>query len=285
MSLELEFRPLAPQPRGKGRRIADKLIKVFRKDSKDLRFLHLEIQAKRERDFRWRVHTYNLRAEYRYGQPVASFVLLLDDDLDWLPRGYRGEVYGSRRTLTFRTVKVARWRGREAELEEHANPVALFVLAHLEGRRLKNDEEARAEVKLRLYCRLRDRGMSVEEFGHWYHYLDWLLPLSEGYNLGLWEKFRSTQKEKVMPYVTFAERYGEAKGLEKGLEKGRREGLLKAIRLGLKLKFQQEGLALLPQIEALNDLPKLEAICDAIEPAASLDEVRKLLPVPGAEQG
>src|SRR5262249_4566211 len=157
------------------------------------------------RDFRWRVHTYNLRAEHRYNQPVASFVVLLDDDLAWLPRRYVGEVYGSRRTLTFRTVKVAQWRGREAELETDANPVGLFRLAHLEGVRLKADEAARAEVKLRLYGLLRDRGMSVEGFGHWYYYLDWLLPLEPGYNLDLWERFRSTGKEKVMPYVTFAE--------------------------------------------------------------------------------
>jgi hypothetical protein len=42
--------------------------------------LHLEVQAWREAGFERRVYVYNSRAEDRFGQPVVSLVLLLDDD-------------------------------------------------------------------------------------------------------------------------------------------------------------------------------------------------------------
>jgi hypothetical protein len=65
--------------------------------------------------------------------------------------------------------------------------------------------------------------------------------------------------------------------------RGRRQGFLKAAQIGLKLKFGAEGMALMPEVEKVEDLAVLEAICDAIEPAASLDDVRKFMPQ--GEQG
>ena len=88
-----------------------------------------------------------------------------------------------------------------------------------------------------------------------------------------------------MPLVSDVERHltekGIEQGIEKGIEKGRREGLVKAISLGLKLKFKQEGAALLPAVEKIEDVAVLDAIFNAIEPAASLDDVSKLIPTPG----
>jgi hypothetical protein len=112
--------------------------------------------------------------------------------------------------------------------------------------------------------------MRVEEFGQWYRYLDWLLPLDDGYNRRLWEAFGSTDREKVMPFVTFAERYGQ--------EKGHRQGMVAAIRLGLDLKFGEPGLALMTRVEGIDNPSLIQAIYDAIKPAASLDDVVKLLP-------
>ena len=58
-----------------------------------------------------------------------------------------------------------------------------------------------------------------------------------------------------------------------------------AIALGLKLRFQQDGVALIPEIEKLGDLAVLEAIYNAIEPATSVDDIRKLLPVSAPPNG
>ena len=72
-----------------------------------------------------------------------------------------------------------------------------------------------------------------------------------------------------MKFVSFAEQVG--------LEKGRKE----AIALGLRLKFGPAGSALMPQVEKVKELDALQAICEAIEPAVSLDDVRKLIPALG----
>src|SRR5207248_2282185 len=119
-----------------GRRVVDKLLKVYQRGSGDPRYLHLEIQSYFEEGFARRVYVYNSRAEDRFGQPVVSLPILIDDDAEWLPAKYEADLYGTKRLLTFRTTKVVTWRGREAELKAHPNPVALFVLAYLEGRRL-----------------------------------------------------------------------------------------------------------------------------------------------------
>jgi hypothetical protein len=52
--------------------------------------------------------------------------------------------------------------------------------------------------------------------------------------------------------------------------------LLKALTLGLKLKFGPEGLNLLPEIQAITEVDKLETLCDALEKATSLEELRQL---------
>src|SRR5262249_46446992 len=61
-SKEQEFRKTHPKA-ATGRRIVDKLLKAYHKGSGDPRFLHVEVQARRKRDFRRRVYVYNYRAE------------------------------------------------------------------------------------------------------------------------------------------------------------------------------------------------------------------------------
>ncbi len=59
-----------------------------------------------------------------------------------------------------------------------------------------------------------------------------------------------------------------------GIQQGKKEGLLKAIRLGLELKFGVEGLKLYPEIRKIEDVDILETISDAIKSAGSIDEIR-----------
>jgi hypothetical protein len=66
-----------------------------------------------------------------------------------------------------------------------------------------------------------------------------------------------------MPFVTIAERVGMEKGLLKGIE------------VSLKLKFGAEGLELLPEIRELQNHELLEAVLEAIETAASPDQLRR----------
>src|SRR5262245_36819470 len=63
-----------------GKRIADKLYKVWRKDGAEAWLLiHIEIQGRRERDFAERMFVYNHRIYDLYRRPVASLAVLGDD--------------------------------------------------------------------------------------------------------------------------------------------------------------------------------------------------------------
>ena len=93
-----------------------------------------------------------------------------------------------------------------------------------------------------------------------------------------------------MTFITSVERIGFergwAQGFQEGLARWREEGRqqvvreqwLKNLQLCLKLKFGAEGLRLMPELEKQTDLAVLQKVCYAIEPAASPDDLRRLLP-------
>ena len=68
--------------------------------------------------------------------------------------------------------------------------------------------------------------------------------------------------------------------LEEGREEGRKEGqaagLVKAIELGLELKFGTPGLQLLPFIHQIRDIDVLLALYEGIKTAQNLEEMREL---------
>jgi hypothetical protein len=67
-----------------------------------------------------------------------------------------------------------------------------------------------------------------------------------------------------MPDIASPERYG------------REQGLLAGLRVALRLKFKGEGEALMPQVR-IGDHERLADFLLAVEQAAALDDVRKLL--------
>ncbi len=69
---------------------------------------------------------------------------------------------------------------------------------------------------------------------------------------------------------------GLKQGIQQGIQQGIKQGLLKAIELGLKLKFGVEGLRLYPEIKRIEDIALLETISEAIETAKDLHEIEKL---------
>ena len=73
-----------------------------------------------------------------------------------------------------------------------------------------------------------------------------------------------------MPYITSIERLA--------LDQGRAEGRLDGIELGLKLRFGQPGLDLMPHVREIKDLSTLDTFFRAIETAPDLDALRNLLP-------
>ncbi|WP_226890050.1 hypothetical protein [Nostoc sp. MG11] len=54
------------------------------------------------------------------------------------------------------------------------------------------------------------------------------------------------------------------------------ESLLEGIEVGLKLKFEIQGLSLLPSISTIEDVEQLRAVLAGLETASKLDELRQI---------
>ncbi len=79
--LDKELQKILPQEDDTGKRVVDKLVKVFLRDgSEKWLLIHIEIQGYHESDFPKRVYHCNYRISDRFGEKVISVALLTDDD-------------------------------------------------------------------------------------------------------------------------------------------------------------------------------------------------------------
>jgi hypothetical protein len=252
-----------------GRHRADKLVQVWLRNGQETWLLiHVEVQSQVEEDFPRRMFTYNYRIFDLYNQTVVSLAVLGDEREAWRPDRFGYGRWGCEVGIRFPIVKLLDYGADEAALEANANPFAAVVLAHLKTQETRQDAEARRSWKIRLVKGLYARGLTKEQVRELFRLIDWMMDLPEGLEGLFWQELTQFEEEKRMPYVTSVERMA--------LKEGERKGILRGIRLGLKLKFGAEALQLLPQIESVTDLDKLSSIHDAIETAANPEEISRL---------
>ncbi len=289
-SQDQELQKLTPASATGVRRV-DKLFKAIHKDTGDPRYFHVEAQSQvqPEDEFTGRMYTYNYRGRDLLGQPIVSIAILGDDDPKWLPRKHKEGEHGSEVTFTFRTVKVLKWARRQRQLEADENVFGLFVSAHLEALKTRDDPKRRAAGKIRLLTNLVKRGLDNVDEGKWYNLIDWILPLPADREQ---QVFQRMQGVNPMSFITYAERRGMEKGIEKGreegmekgIEKGREEGkeegertaLLRTLRAGLKAKFGEEGEALLTQLPEQTSIARLDELSVHVIVATTIDSLRPL---------
>jgi flagellar biosynthesis/type III secretory pathway protein FliH len=168
------------------------------------------------------------------------------------------------------------------------NPFAVIVMAHLKELETKGKVDERLFWKVTLVKRLYEKGYSKEDVLLLYKFIDWLVSLPEELAERFHEEIKKYEEVRKVAYITTAERIGMKKGFEQGLQQGMQQGLqqgiqqgiqrglLKAIELGLKLKFGVEGLRIYPEIKKIEDVDVLEAISEAIETAQSIEDIRKI---------
>jgi hypothetical protein len=103
-----------------GKRLADKLFKVWRKDGNEAWLLvHIEVQARHERTFAGRMYVYSYRIYDLYRRPVVSLAVLCDERPSWRP-DYFGYKFEEERRMPYVTSveRLARQEGREKGREE-----------------------------------------------------------------------------------------------------------------------------------------------------------------------
>ncbi len=232
-SLDKEFQSITKGESGK--RLVDKLFKVYRKDGMEQWVLiHIEVQNEPEKEFPQRMFTYHYRIYDRYQQPIVSCAILTDDHRDWRPAHYTVGFAGSYIKSEFLVVKPIDYIDKIDELESSNNPFASVILIQLEM--LKNKSrpvDQRKQAKFALTKRLYDKKYSKTDIINLYRFIDWLIGLPEPLELEYLDYVHQLEEAKRMPYISTAERLGMERGIEKGIEQGIERGIQKGIAKGI----------------------------------------------------
>jgi hypothetical protein len=111
---------------------------------------------------------------------------------------------------------------------------------------------------------LYERGFSAQDVRELFRLIDWMMELPPALAGLFRQELDKIQEEKRMPFVTSIERLAKREGMRMGIE------------TGLKIRFGEEGLKLMPEIREIHEEETLKAILKALETAAGLDEIRKV---------
>lgn len=276
-SLDTELQQLDPHA-ALGKRLADKLFKVWRENGKEAWLLiHVEVQGRRERGFPERMFVYSYRIYDRYRRPVVSLAVLCDDQPGWRPAHFGYNIWDCKMGLSFPIVKLLDWRSREAELEQSSNPFAAVVLAQLKALETRGAPHSRWQWKVRLVKGLYGRGWTKEQVRQLFLLLDWLLALPKELERAFRADLYRFEEERRMPYLSSIERFALEQGREEGREEGRETGLQEAILVALESKYGAAGMRLARKVRALKDVERLRALMKELATAATLNDVRALL--------
>lgn len=252
-----------------GKRFADKLVKVYRIGGEELFVLaHIEVQGWPEADFAKRIDTYNYRISDRYNKPVVSLAVLADGQENWRPDEYKFELWGFSKMVRFPIVKLLDYRQQWSMLENSSNPFATVVMAHLKTLETKNNQSERKEWKFNLTRRLYQQGYQRQDVLNLFWFIDWIMTLPKNLETSFRQELEVYERSMQMQYVTSIERLAK--------EEGQLEGAVDVIKLGLELKFGQEGLQILPEISQIADMDVLKAIQSGLLQGNTLDEIRAL---------
>ncbi|MCU0493476.1 MAG: DUF4351 domain-containing protein [Chloroflexaceae bacterium] len=200
-----------------GRRLADKLVQVWRLDGTSAWVLiHIEIQGQEQAIFPERMYVYNYRLFDRYRRPIVSLALLTDEQPAWRPGSFGYQLWGCEVYFQFPIAKVLDYVADPAALAANDNPFATIVLVHQAAQATRKDEQARARLKFQLTRRLYERRMSRQAIIDLYRFIDWLLALPPEIDAAVWHQIKTYEETQKMPYITTAERVGIQQGLAQG---------------------------------------------------------------------
>ena len=276
--LDKELRQVAPAS-AVGLRLVDALVKVWTTEGEEAWvLLHIEVQSTAVKDFPQRMFTYHVRIRELFNRDVASLAILTDTAPSWRPGHFLTGRWGNELSFRYPIVKLLDYQQHRPAIEASNNPFAIIVLAHLDALATAHDASARLTVKYTIVRRLRGKGWNREQTEELFRAVNWLLQLPDELENRFWHMLRADEEEAEMPYVTNLERVVQRIAFERGREEGREEGLMRGLRTALQIKFGDAGVALADELRAVADNALLLKIDERLPNAATLDEVRALLP-------
>ena len=254
-----------------GRRLADKLVKVWLKDGSEAWILiHIEVQGEKEEEFSQRMYIYHYRIYDRYRGEVISLAILTDSDPKWRPDSFEYANFGCEARLRFPTVKLLDYKDRLEELEQSTNPFALLTLAHLEAQSTARSPRRRLGAKLKLVKSLYEKGMTRQETLELLRLIDWMLALPKDLVSSFETTMEEYEKEKKVAYITSFERHG----MERGTVLATRNAVLRVLRA----RFGELAPGLLERVNSVKSTDALELLVDRAATAGSLEEFSRSVP-------
>lgn len=246
-----------------GRRLVDKLVKVYLPDGEESWVLiHIEVQGKEESDFAERMFTYYYRILDRYKREVSSLAVLTDPNPNYKPDAHHKKRFRTELDFSYPIAKILDYNSKWAELEANPNPFAVIVMAQLKYLELKKQADKLA-WKLRLVRMLYQRGYSRKDVIQLFRLIDWLIKLPDELEETFWEEVEK-EEEQGMPYVTSVERIGE------------KRGMLALIVKRMKRKFGEIEPELEQQLEKLST-EQLDTLDDVIADFSAVAQVKDWL--------
>lgn len=245
ISLDKELEAFYPQSHT-GKRIADKLMKVWRHSGEEFWVLiHFEIQAQKDKNFQERIWVGHYRLFDLYKKPILSVAVLSDINADWRPAHYEHQLWNCKLRLDYVVIKLLDYERPEMLWQMESNPLMILIQAHLQSLRARSNGQNRLDRKLAITRVLYERGLSKQEILDLFRFIDWLMVLPGPLMLRYRQELEQLEERTNMHYVTSIERYYDKKYSEKWAKKGMKEGREKGIKEGIKEGMKEGELKML----------------------------------------
>lgn len=141
-----------------------------------------------------RIFDYNFRIFREHHRPVASLVLLADEDPTWRPHDFYVKVLGTVMGISFATAKLLDFD--DGNLLASDNPFALITLAHLQSQRNRHDADALFAAKWQLTRLLYEPGWSKQRIITVFKVINWMMALPEPQQARYWHAILKLEKER-----------------------------------------------------------------------------------------
>ena len=237
--LDKEFQKISKEAKT-GRKIVDKLVKVFLKDGQEKWLLiHIEVQAQREKEFAKRMFTYNYRIFDQYQKETISLALLTDLDTKYRPNEFRIKRWGFECLFKFPLIKIIDYI--DYEFDKDKNPFSLLVRAFLATMETQGDDLSRYRWKREFILQMQKSGLSNETLFRIHKFIEWIMVLPDALDKQLYYEIKQLEEPEEMSVLTIAEKEGMKKGRKEGMERGRKEGIERGRKEGIE-RGRREGL-------------------------------------------
>ncbi|MBR8828773.1 MAG: hypothetical protein DSM107014_12875, partial [Gomphosphaeria aponina SAG 52.96 = DSM 107014] len=172
----------------------------------------------------------------------------------------------SQMRLQFKSVKLIDYKWEE--LEQHNNPFAIVVMAHLKTQATLKNLTEREQGKWNLVRGLYNKGLTKLEIINLFKVIDKMMTLPPELQLKLKTKLNQYEEERKMPFLSTLEEMA----LEKGQEKGAKETSRKHI-----IKILQQRFGTLPEnlITKVNQIDEMSLLEDLILQTISVNCVEE----------